>query len=186
MRAPAGAVLGGSGREGYRGSVPVPDLGSAAPDPGDLLLDVSVPECERVTLSRNGWSASATHVWTGTQWVRLLPGTVRRGVVRAGRPGAASTRPAPPSVEGRPAPARGPRPVRPVQLVPPVPLQPPVPPEPPAGEVPAAAPPVEEAPVEEAPAAEVPAGEEPGVPGIGVPARPQPPAPQRTARRPAP
>ncbi|MGQ7296898.1 hypothetical protein [Quadrisphaera sp. KR29] len=46
------------------------------PLPGDLYLDPAVPDCERVTISRNGWSAQASHVWTGTGWTRLVPGVV--------------------------------------------------------------------------------------------------------------
>lgn len=47
------------------------------PQPGDLYLDPAVPESERVTISRNGWAAHASHVWTGTGWSRLVPGVVR-------------------------------------------------------------------------------------------------------------
>ena len=47
-----------------------------APSPGDLFLDEALPECERVTLVRNGWRASATHVWVGAGWARLVPGPV--------------------------------------------------------------------------------------------------------------
>jgi hypothetical protein len=47
------------------------------PAPGELLLDPAVPVWERLTVSRNGWSAVATHVWTGTAWARLVPGPVR-------------------------------------------------------------------------------------------------------------
>lgn len=46
------------------------------PLPGDLYLDPAVPDCERVTISRNGWSAQASHVWTGVGWTRLVPGVV--------------------------------------------------------------------------------------------------------------
>ncbi|TXR57170.1 hypothetical protein [Quadrisphaera setariae] len=46
------------------------------PLPGDLYLDPAVPDCERVTISRNGWSAQASHVWTGVGWTRLAPGVV--------------------------------------------------------------------------------------------------------------
>lgn len=35
-----------------------------------------MPDCERVTISRNGWSAQASHVWTGVGWTRLVPGVV--------------------------------------------------------------------------------------------------------------
>ena len=55
-------------------SAPRPGEG---PLPGDLFLDPAVPECERMTLARNGWTAQASHLWTGTGWVRLVPGTVR-------------------------------------------------------------------------------------------------------------
>ena len=37
----------------------------------------AVPAWERLTVSRNGWSAAATHVWTGAAWVPLVPGPVR-------------------------------------------------------------------------------------------------------------
>lgn len=47
------------------------------PQAGDLYLDPAVPEDERVTISRNGWAAQASHVWTGTGWSRLVPGVVR-------------------------------------------------------------------------------------------------------------
>ncbi len=46
---------------------------SDRPSPGDLFLDEGVPEVERVTLVRNGWRASATHVWAGAGWIRLTP-----------------------------------------------------------------------------------------------------------------
>ncbi|WP_146211283.1 hypothetical protein [Quadrisphaera granulorum] len=49
---------------------------SSGPLPGDLYLDPEVPACERVTISRNGWSAQASHIWTGTGWTRLSPGVV--------------------------------------------------------------------------------------------------------------
>ena len=41
-----------------------------APVPGDLFLDPDVPDAERVTIARAGWSAQASHVWTGTGWSR--------------------------------------------------------------------------------------------------------------------
>ena len=47
------------------------------PLPGDLYLDSAVPEWERMTMTRNGWTAQVTHVWTGTGWSRLTPGPVR-------------------------------------------------------------------------------------------------------------
>lgn len=43
------------------------------PSPGDLFLDEGVPEIERVTLVRNGWRASATHIWAGAGWIKLGP-----------------------------------------------------------------------------------------------------------------
>ncbi len=43
------------------------------PSPGDLFLDEGVPEVERVTLVRNGWRASATHIWAGAGWIKLGP-----------------------------------------------------------------------------------------------------------------
>lgn len=49
---------------------------TSGPLPGDLYLDPAVPDCERVTISRNGWSAQASHVWTGVGWTRLVPGVV--------------------------------------------------------------------------------------------------------------
>lgn len=66
-----------------------------APSPGDLFLDEALPECERVTLVRNGWRAAATHVWVGAGWARLVPGPVAlvpdhapRRRPQAGAPGA--------------------------------------------------------------------------------------------------
>ncbi len=35
-----------------------------------------VPDAERVTLVREGWTAQASHVWTGSGWSRLVPGVV--------------------------------------------------------------------------------------------------------------
>ncbi len=43
------------------------------PSPGDLFLDEGVPVIERVTLVRNGWRASATHIWAGAGWIKLGP-----------------------------------------------------------------------------------------------------------------
>lgn len=60
------------------------------PRPGDLYLDPAVPEGERVTMTRSGWAAEVTHVWTGTGWSRLLPGPVRAV------PAPPATAPAPP------------------------------------------------------------------------------------------
>ena len=61
----------------YRSRVIAAPRPTTGPQPGDLYLDPVVPECERVTISRNGWSAQASHVWTGTGWTRLVPGVVR-------------------------------------------------------------------------------------------------------------
>jgi hypothetical protein len=47
------------------------------PVPGDLYLDPNVPDAERVTVTRDGWTAQASHVWTGTGWSRLVAGVVR-------------------------------------------------------------------------------------------------------------
>lgn len=67
------------------------------PLPGDLYLDSAVPECERLTMTRNGWSAQATHVWTGTGWTRLVPGAVREVPTHPVVATGAATRPAAPA-----------------------------------------------------------------------------------------
>ena len=66
-----------AGASGYRGSVIPAPRRTDGPLPGDLYLDSAVPECERLTMTRNGWAAQVTHVWTGTGWTRLVPGAVR-------------------------------------------------------------------------------------------------------------
>lgn len=40
--------------------------------PGDLYLDPTLPDGERVAVSCGPWTAEATHVWTGGGWARLL------------------------------------------------------------------------------------------------------------------
>lgn len=40
--------------------------------PGDLYLDPTLPDDERVDVSCGPWNAAATHVWTGGGWARLL------------------------------------------------------------------------------------------------------------------
>lgn len=63
-----------------RADAPTPDRAV----PGDLYLDPDVPPAERVTVTRDGWTAQASHVWTGTTWCRLVAGAVRP--VPSGRP----------------------------------------------------------------------------------------------------
>ncbi|MBC3760536.1 hypothetical protein ACUN7V_03890 [Quadrisphaera oryzae] len=46
-------------------------------EPGDLFLDPSLPDPERVAVSCGSWAAEATHVWTGCGWARLLTSPVR-------------------------------------------------------------------------------------------------------------
>jgi hypothetical protein len=46
-------------------------------EPGDLFLDPSLPDPERVAVSCGSWTAEATHVWTGCGWARLLTSPVR-------------------------------------------------------------------------------------------------------------
>ena len=58
--------------------------GAGSPFPGDLFLDPDVPDAERVTVVRDGRSAQASHVWTGTGWSRLGAGPV--ALVPSARP----------------------------------------------------------------------------------------------------
>ena len=74
----------------YSGGVIHSPRPADGPLPGDLYLDPAVPEGERMTMTRAGWSAQVTHVWTGTGWSRLLPGPVRDV------PAPPATAPAPP------------------------------------------------------------------------------------------
>lgn len=72
--------------------IPVPRR-TDGPLPGDLYLDSAVPECERLTMTRNGWAAQVTHVWTGTGWTRLVPGAVREVPAQQPLPTGVATRP---------------------------------------------------------------------------------------------
>ncbi len=45
--------------------------------PGDLYLDPTLPDGERVAVSCGPWTAWATHVWTGGGWARLLTAPVQ-------------------------------------------------------------------------------------------------------------
>lgn len=54
------------------------------PLPGHLFLDPDVPADEVLHLACGTWTGSASHVWTGVGWARLLPGPV--AVVPTARP----------------------------------------------------------------------------------------------------
>ncbi len=56
--------------------------------PGDLYLDPTLPDGERVVVSCGPWTAEATHVWTGGGWSRLLTAPV--GLVPGADPAASA------------------------------------------------------------------------------------------------